>query len=888
MSVNCDSPEEALEYLLEGVSLPLILNTAPTNQFEEFSCRTEQGCVRIPECAPCVHRVGGPWELQADVSVTEPTQGAHLQRETVSFHDEAIGMNAGLNVGYDGISAMDQTQDIDFINFLSRPVRIASFTWNETDPVGTTTTVNPWHAYFTDSRVQYKLNNFAFLQCKLKVKVLINASPFYYGSMLMAYQPLPGLTPSTIQLDSGTRYFIPMSQRPHLWIYPQGNEGGEMTLPYFNNKNWMWAQSASEMLNMGQLQFINYTTLQSANGATGTGVTISVYAYAEDVKLSGPSVGLATQSLELQSDEYGNGVISAPATAISNAARWFENIPIIGRFATATRIGASAVSTIASLFGFTNVPVIADTQPVRPEAFPKFATSEIGYPVEKLTLDPKNELTVDPSVLGLESTDEMVISHLAQRESYLTTTTWSSADVADKFLFTANVNPFQFDNDNGTNAKLYMTPMGWMSALFHHWRGDIIFRFKVIASPFHKGRLRISYDPAGYAGLNVTNTSATSNVIFTEIVDLGDNMDVEFRVPYQQATAFLQNRNNYGAGGIQWSTSATPAFTYNPAFDNGMITVRVLTALTAPIASSSVSILIFARAASNFEVANPRTVPDSSVFQVQSATFTESDHTTTQVLGTAPRDPHADRYLVNFGESVKSLRQLMRRTSLVGVTTFTTDTTNDHVINRKRFLKIPPGYGYDPSGLHSAKGLVVPASNFPFNYVNQTPLNWIMPAFIGYRGSTIWTFNASNSGASSHVRVIRSNQSGAVASENVLAAAKGTVSGDARFYKVFTDSGAAGQAVTSQWTNAGLSVLCPNYGRYRFQSTALSRATSPGSGDDAAVDEYLLEVATDGISGPTNKGLKVWSYNSIGTDFGLYFFLNVPTLWIYSIVPASN
>nr|ULF99940.1 MAG: hypothetical protein [Marnaviridae sp.] len=888
-----------------GLASPLVLTVATQQTVKEADREIGQSCpdvlerpvdgepiVRpLPECkvnCACVKCFMIGCETQADVMVTEATQGAHLQRETVAFHDEAAGMHAGLNLGYDGISAMDQTQNIDFVNFLSRPVRIASFTWNESDAVGTTTTVNPWQAYFTDARVQYKLNNFAFIQCKLKVKVLVNASPFYYGSMIMAYQPLPAFTPSTIQIDAGTRYFIPTSQRPHLWIYPQGNEGGEMTLPYFNPKNWLNAQSSTEMLNMGQLKFTNYTTLQSANGAAGTGVTISVYAYAEDVKLSGPSVGLATQSWEVQSDEYGNGVISAPATAIANGAKWFEDIPIIGRFATATRIGASAVSTIASMFGFTNVPVIADTQPYRPEPFPKFASSEIGYPVEKLTLDPKNELTVDPSVLGLEAKDEMIISHLAQRESYLATATWNSSDASDKILFSANVNPFQFDNDAAANSKLYMTPMGWIAALFEHWRGDIIFRFKVIASPFHKGRLRISFDPSGYTATNLINQTATNNVVFTEIVDLGENADVEFRVPYQQATAFLVTRNDFTSGGIQWSTSATPSFAYSPTYDNGTISVRVLTALTAPLASSSVSILVFARAANNFEVANPRTVPDASTFQVQSSEYTESDFTTTQVLGTEKRDPHADRYLVNFGESIKSLRQLMRRTSLIGVTTFTTDTTNDLVINRKRFLKIPPDYGYDTNGIHSAKGILVPASNFAFNFVNKTPLTWIMPAFLAYRGSTIWTFNTCNKLETNHVRVWRSNQAGVPAVENVVAAAKGTVSANARFYKLNSDSGAAGQAVTNQWTNAGLSVLCPNYGRYRFQSTTLQSGTLPSGQDDSQFDEFVLEVSSDGVSGPDNKGLKVWSYNSIGTDFGLYFFLNVPTLWLYTTLPTAN
>jgi len=424
--------------------------------------------------------------------------------------------------------------------------------------------------------------------------------------------------------------------------------------------------------------------------------------------------------------------------------------------------------------------------------------------------------------------------------------------------------------------------------LFEHWRGDIIFRFRVICSPFHKGRLRISFDPSGYGSENIIGDANSSNVVFTSIIDLGDNTDVEFRVPYQQATAFLVMRNDFSSGGIPWSTSATPVFAYNPANDNGTITVRVLTTLTAPLASTSVSILVSVAAAENYELANPRTVPQLSTFQVQSDTYTETDTAKSELLGTAIRNPHADRFLVNFGESVKSLRQLMRRTSLVGVTTFTTDTTNDYVVMTKRFLKVPPDYGYDPNGIHSAKGLVVPASNFPFNFVNKTPLNWIMPAFVGYRGSTMWTFNASNKAETSHMRVYRSNQSGANASETQVATTKGTVSANARFFNINCDSGAAGQALTNQWTNAGLSVLCPNYGRFRFQSTALANATGPQTLDDSKFDEFVLEVTSDGVSGPDNKGLKIWTYTSIGTDFGLHFFLNVPTLQGYGTVPTAN
>lgn len=367
---------------------------------------------------------------------------------------------------------------------------------------------------FYGHSVKYKLNNFAFIQCTLKLKIMINASPFYYGSMGAFYQPLPNFTPSTIISSASTQSFIPRSQRPCVWLNPQHNEGAVMSLPFFWLKNWLNAQSAGDMTNMGTLDFVNYTTLQSANGVTGTGVSVSVYAWAEDVKLSGPSIGLAVQAdtMEVQADEYGQGPVSRVSSAVSKVAGRLKTVPVIGQFATATELGASAVSTVAKLFGFTNVPVIEDTVSMRSDPFPKLATTEIGYPIEKLTIDSKNELTIDGSALGLPPGDEMAISTIVQKSSYLASTTWDTATAVDTILFTSVVTPVLMDQDttSALGTKLYTTPMAWVSNLFNNWRGDIIFTFKVVASPFHKGRLRISFDPSGYAGLNILNDANSS------------------------------------------------------------------------------------------------------------------------------------------------------------------------------------------------------------------------------------------------------------------------------------------------------------------------------------------------------------------------------------------
>lgn len=883
----------ALKHSLEQEGLDLA-DFDPDFLLDKSAVERSLSITDPPDCGPILQRqqavprvceackwcqVQSQWQVQADVIPSVETGVTGDQRQTVTFLDTNPGDHAGIERSIDSSMTADQTPNADLREFFSRPVRIASFTWLESDPVGTSHTFDPWNLYFTDQRVKYKLNNFAFIQAELEIKILVNASPFYYGQMLCAYQPLPGLTPSTITNDTGTRYFIPYSQRPHVWLEPTGNKGGSLTLPFFYHKNWLNAQSAQDMADMGQLTFLNYTTLASANGVAGSGVTVSVFASAKNVRLSGPSVGLAVQS-----DEYGEGAVSGPASAVANAARWFEDIPVIGRFATATRMGASAVSNIASLFGWTNVPVIADTMPYRPEPFPHLASTQEGYPVQKLTLDPKNELTVDPQVVGLPSKDEMNIVHLAKHESYLCTSTWSTGNAVDDILFSSRVAPTMYDNDGATNPKVYMTPMCWLSKRFNNWRGDLVFKFKVVASPFHKGRVRISFDPSGYAGENIISDAVSTNVVFTAILDLDGTNEVEFTVPYQQATAYLNLRSNVAPTNINWSTSTTPTFTYNPLYDNGTITMRVSTALTAPVAISTVSILVSVRAADNFELANP--TDDTQLL----TTWAVQSDTIEVGLGNHQGVKPPEQNLINFGERVVSLRQLLRRTTWVSASTIPADTTHQYVMFRKLFTKIPGMYGYDTGGINSAKGLVVPASNFKFNYSLNHPLCWFLPAFVAYRGSTNWTFNVlGGKQPVEHMRVIRNNRPSTQPSEIIDTMTPGTTSANAAWFSSKFLAGGSGQALTNQRTNAGLSVQCPNYSVFKFQSTSPTYYTAPVAADGSFYDQFQLELFLSGTgSGPTPADTILQSYAAIGTDFGVHWFLNVPTFWLYSSNPTAN
>jgi hypothetical protein len=814
------------------------------------------------------------------------TNTSHETEQNVQFLDESLGTTAGFRY-VDGLQHSDTTTTTEMKDFLSRPVRIATFTWAESDLPGVLGSINPWHLFFNNAYVKLKTSNFAFVRCNLKVKVLINASPFYYGAMLMAYQPVPVITPTTIKPGGGFNWFIPQSQRPHLWIYPANSEGGEMTLPFFWNRNWLRTQVAQDFIDMGKLDFTGFTTLQSANGVSTAGVTVQIYAWAEDVELSGSSLGLV-----MQTDEYGSGVISKPASAVAELAGRLSKDPVVGRFATATQIGASALAKAASLFGFSNPPVIAPTMNYRPTAFPQMASSEIGHPAEKLALDPKNEVSVDPSVVGLPSEDPLDVASLVQRESYITEIAWASTDAVDTMLFSSYVTPEMFAVENISQGSLiYGTPSWYVSRMFNAWRGDIIFRFKFVATQYHKGRVRISWDPAGTTTSNLFNVADSANVVQTAVIDLGKDTDVEFRVPFHQALPWLQTSGTPVAGQVPFSVSPTRTWAPSP-YVNGALTVRVQTSLTAPVATSNVVMMVFVRGAENLEFANPgmaqyplsQFVPQTSELATGGI---DGDDSQLVVAGKTVAPPR-ERYLVNFGETVKSLRTLLYRHYLTNVTQATHAAGTDLMYYRAYFYRLPCEYGYDPNGRESAKGLITPASSFPFNYNIPDPLTWILAPFVAYRGSTTLTINTASAGVLNHIRFFRRPTNSVGVTSSTFTSLPFVGASDTAYNSWNNlDGGSSGSAITATRTQQGLSVVFPQYSVSKFDSTSVNyrNAANTNCYQQFSGLGIQLHMSAAGTSNQSVDTKLEW-YWAGGPDLTPLFFLNIPTLVLYNSVPA--
>lgn len=406
----------------------------------------------------------------------------------------------------------------------------------------------------------------------------------------------------------------------------------------------------------------------------------------------------------------------------------------------------------------------------------------------------------------------------------------------------------------------------------------MIFGFRFVCSQFHRGRVRITYDPLGDSTLNISSSAASQTACFNEVVDLTKDTYVEVRVPYTQGLAWLDCSDD--APFTFWQVNGAASFKQVGGKTNGSLVVRVQNALTAPTAVSDTYIIVSVRGADNLEFASPEDMsPRFSVFQPQSALEYDTKPRTEVVAGTRVGSTHPARFLCYMGEVVQSLRQIVHRESFsrIWITIATAGITSQWQIANR----MPRWPGFDPAGIDLSVGLAVPGS-YPYMYTALHPMSWIASAFVAYRGSVNWSMVPSSGAAANQVMKIgRSNLPPGEGVTTVLAAAsayniKYNVSNTGKLYQ----ANAAGVGVTHTTVNACLTVTSGFYSRYKFNSTNAKLLGSAAPADDSAQNTIMFN--SYGSNGTTPQINLLAAAASV--DWTPCFFLNVPTVYYYSAI----
>jgi len=852
-----------------------------------------------------------------------------MSTQNVHFIDGDMPWTYDIAATPDSTSKLSGFDDAGLGEFLSRPIKIQKYTW--TPGTQLYQVFNPWSDFFKTPSVLEKINHFRNLRCKLCLKILINGNSFYYGRLLLSYNPYLVDDQVSVNRSFFEQDLIAASNKPHLLIDPCSSEGGSMCLPFIWPENYIDTTTPSWGDDMGRCTIHDFDILQHANGGTDP-ISVTVFAWAEDVSLLIPTTveSQSDTSSKVYVDEFGfptpppfenqaqskkrrstntrsntgsdefkhDGLISKPATAVAKAAEAL--VPYVGPYAKATEMVASKIGEIARLFGYSRPQVLSDIQPYVPRYTGNLANSDAPETVNKLSVDSKNELSIDTRTMGLAGADELTIHSIASRPTFWRQFEWAESDTTDDLLCSMLVQPFCIQQLLASPVtEIHQTALSFAAAPFEAWQGTIKFHFKVICSEYHRGRLRLVYNP-------LTNPvgAVPFNETYSTVIDISNEREFDYECKWTDLRAWNPCMGVSGATSIPcFSDSGAVSST---SFDNGTLSVYVLNELATPsVTTANVKIQVWVSAGDDFAVSIPSAaLQNLSYFQQQaemeSDNLVSSEDNSNNPVGGTPIDTYGtieapllsdnNQYLVYQGERIVSFKDLLRRYHYH--TSYWPDSVGLNSAYRAYKLELAgmPYYrGWDPNGVdYGTNNDSLPS---PYNYCAMTLLNYLAPAFVCQRGSIRhkWIQGAAKPfEADPLMYVARQPASSATGYSQSSDNLTETVSGDRRseFLKM-QRSTLAGTALTPVRLNNCLEVEIPFYSiGQRFRPARFLDLV--GTGDNQGI-EVTTEIEPSLGQSPSVPQVRLDHFISIGEDLTFGMFVGAPIIYLYADpIPTSG
>jgi hypothetical protein len=786
----------------------------------------------------------------------------------------------------DPTRSLQDQDDATLENFLSRPLKIAEFEWSTASP-SFFQSFDPWSLYFENPRVINRMVNFKLLKAKLHVKFVINGNSFQYGRLLASYLPLrvrDDLTQNRLSIPQDA---IGASQLPHVFLDPTLSQGGDLVCPMFWNFNYLDIPGG-DWSEMGEIVIRSLNNLKHANGAVDVN-TISVFAWAEDVQMSiltsNEPGALVPQGLEVN-EANTSGVVSHPASIVAKIAKGLSTVPYIGPFAMATDLAATAVGRIATLFGYSRPNITKAPDIFLPRPVGNLATTNTPDNAHKLTVDDMQELTIDTSICGIDCGDPLAIRSISTRESYLTKFSWSIGAAPESMLWNARVSPVVWDEFNLGNREFHFPACAVAALPFKYWTGTMKYRFQIVSSGFHKGRLKFVYDP-DYIRSNEYNTN------YLHVIDIAETKDFSIEIGNGQIKTLL-GHDEPGLSSYTNVISTTPYASTGEG--NGVLGVYIVNELTTPnsTVNNDIEINVFVSTGDDFEVFVPYQHFQNYVFHNQALEAEDkAEASNVPVMDSSSTlGPDSDTItpLVNkvyTGEVIQSFRQLLKRYNIH--TAFSPASPSAYYIHLEHAM-FPFFRGNVPNAVHTRAG--VPPE--PYNFCNTVLLHWVTSCFSGWRGSLRYKVvprgardadvpismscvrwddydNAGYAFSSGSMLTYTSNE-GAAASV-VFSEVAGQ-----EFRNTIALPSPNGQALAVGDINPCLEYEIPFYSDQRFVPGKTSDYTGNFTCSGAA-----LEISGDGTPSTVFD-----HYVAAGEDFQVFFWTGMPPLFYEATVPTPT
>jgi hypothetical protein len=541
----------------------------------------------------------------------------------------------------------------DICDFLAKPVYMNTISFPTSSSRGDLLYTNIIASNVLPGGQPYwlsKLAGFYSFSATFCVDIVINATPFHAGALLINYFPDSVILAKSKNMHA--RDLCGQSQLPGSIVCNINQNHYSLKIPFITTAE-MFVLNGDEPFFPDWGAFNVWVWSPLKTGASGTNnITCSVWGHWEDVIL-GPvypqsSAGKRRKvksfkvSPTSKEESAGGGVsLSGALSKLSVTSDYLKDIPILGPVAGAVSWATGIASGVAKYFGYAK-PRSLVTYERHLEMLGQYAPNGTGSDesVQLMTqYDAASRIIEEKTIYPY---DEMSINFIKTRPAYWTNFTYYTSDTGAtqidmRYL---RIEDMKTTVVYDTQTCTQYTPIGMLANVFYQYTGGVILKLKFFKTAFHAGTLAFSFVPGYTHGSTYSfNQLATTN---RYIVDIQTEDELILEIPYQIAYP-----NEYS-----WIRL-------------GGLFVHTVTPLRAPeTVSQSIDITMEVLGADDLTFYNPRATLSSPII-CQGATEDVGESTSTIIGGANTINDVIQVSQDCIGEQINSIKQLLMRSCRV-------------------------------------------------------------------------------------------------------------------------------------------------------------------------------------------------------------------------------
>lgn len=593
----------------------IMMSTRPRHRFASNKCPES---ITMPNFSNHYHRGIEPHStvdsssqpVNLFPSVVIPGEGAIAAASTTQFVSDAnlVSATKTLPVPVDPAfikSSTDMTSQ-EIRDFLSKPVIVASGNFATTDTFGSFSEfLAPNDILNVSSLMSDKLKGYFGFRATVVLRLVVNANRFQQGRYNLQMIPLGGGSLSATgnarnRVSAVQSTLVQRSQLPHVEIDLACDTEAVLKVPYNAATNFFPLRSltsAQTYGSVGLFRIYPYVALVAPVGSTTCGYTL--WGSFEDIELIGAAVpqsgrGFTTSTRSRQARNEtdseqatsGMGPISSSLMRVKNAADIFTKVPLLSSYASMTSWYSELLAGAASAFGWSRPINLEHSVRVTQNYLPYAANADGPDQSFPLSYSYKNQVGKADGFSGTD-VDEMDFSFLCTIPTYNSTLSWTTSTAIGALVATIQVRPLYLLVSRTVTARTIIdaAPYQLIANMFDLWRGSMVYKFKLVKTEFHSGRLAVSFAPNDNANGGPTSHSlAESAFLHRQIIDIRECNEFTFVVPFISSAPFRNSGESIG-----------------------ILNVHVLDQLVAPsTVSTSVSLILESCMGADAEFAVPR------------------------------------------------------------------------------------------------------------------------------------------------------------------------------------------------------------------------------------------------------------------------------------------